>query len=430
MTTGSKIDDFTVTINTDCGPSQEGTYWSRVWNGADAFDVENVVNGPPGSFEKFAKAVLRSRDGTDTIRAEDIPPSRPTKRAKLASKGEHPYSCTYYSSLNPSLTWKIKNHYPETVYSGTVESCFGGPSVTHLTDNDSYKIVERLKEEINGTDFDATVFLGTSHEVLRMLTKNALKIAAAGRYLKSGNVRAAARALGGIAPKRNTSRFYNKYDARRQFPYKSAEWVASHWLELRYGWEPLFKDIHAGAKFIENQLSAPFSKTYRASVKGSWDSFVQSPFFPQATSVARGQIIAILSEEPSNIAKLGLLDPENLAWELTPFSFVADWFLPIGEYLSARSYASHLRGRFIQTTKVKTVQLGGPINPPGFPYDITGGENYYFKQTSLVRTVGEGIQVPQPDFKSLDKALSYRHTQNAVALVVSIFSPKLRRAVT
>lgn len=31
---------------------------------------------------------------------------------------------------------------------------------------------------------------------------------------------------------------------------------------------------------------------------------------------------------------LGLLDPLTLAWELIPFSFVVDWFLPVGTYLS------------------------------------------------------------------------------------------------
>jgi hypothetical protein len=31
----------------------------------------------------------------------------------------------------------------------------------------------------------------------------------------------------------------------------------------------------------------------------------------------------------------GLVNPFEVAWEIVPFSFVADWFLPIGRYLSA-----------------------------------------------------------------------------------------------
>lgn len=32
--------------------------------------------------------------------------------------------------------------------------------------------------------------------------------------------------------------------------------------------------------------------------------------------------------------RFGLLNPLSVAWELMPLSFVADWFLPIGSYLS------------------------------------------------------------------------------------------------
>lgn len=34
-------------------------------------------------------------------------------------------------------------------------------------------------------------------------------------------------------------------------------------------------------------------------------------------------------------AKVGLTNPLSVAWELIPFSFVVDWFLPIGKYLDA-----------------------------------------------------------------------------------------------
>jgi hypothetical protein len=37
------------------------------------------------------------------------------------------------------------------------------------------------------------------------------------------------------------------------------------------------------------------------------------------------------------LAQTGFTNPVNLAWELLPFSFVVDWFLPIGPYLEALS---------------------------------------------------------------------------------------------
>lgn len=38
--------------------------------------------------------------------------------------------------------------------------------------------------------------------------------------------------------------------------------------------------------------------------------------------------------------RFGLLNPLEVIWELVPFSFVADWFLPIGDYLSALDASS------------------------------------------------------------------------------------------
>jgi hypothetical protein len=31
---------------------------------------------------------------------------------------------------------------------------------------------------------------------------------------------------------------------------------------------------------------------------------------------------------------VGLLNPATVAWELVPYSFIADWFVPVGDYLT------------------------------------------------------------------------------------------------
>jgi len=32
---------------------------------------------------------------------------------------------------------------------------------------------------------------------------------------------------------------------------------------------------------------------------------------------------------------MGLINPAEVAWELTPWSFVVDWFIPVGNFLEA-----------------------------------------------------------------------------------------------
>jgi len=54
------------------------------------------------------------------------------------------------------------------------------------------------------------------------------------------------------------------------------------------------------------------------------------------------QTKAWLEVEASNttlmrLEQFGLANPAALAWELIPFSFVADWFVGVGDYLNAQT---------------------------------------------------------------------------------------------
>jgi hypothetical protein len=64
-------------------------------------------------------------------------------------------------------------------------------------------------------------------------------------------------------------------------------------------------------------------------------------------------------------ARLGLLNPAEVIWELVPFSFVADWFLPIGDYLSALDAPmrfSHVGGTIGHRLQTKMTTLATRVN--------------------------------------------------------------------
>jgi hypothetical protein len=112
-----------------------------------------------------------------------------------------------------------------------------------------------------------------------------------------------------------------------------------------------------------------------------------------------------------------LLDPEVVMWNLVPFSFLADWAIPLSDWLTARGFAQGLDATFITSNK----RTGVAYEPQGkglFKSDPSDGEAL-FSRVLFDRTVSSTLAVPKPTTTPLAKALSWRHMTNAVALLIS-----------
>jgi hypothetical protein len=118
------------------------------------------------------------------------------------------------------------------------------------------------------------------------------------------------------------------------------------WLELQYGWKPLLKDIHDAAEALALNYNRPSNRiskvTAKSNEKTQWSEyrrFSETP--PQGCNVvyelSANYRMTVLFEQDSNVKAVqtvGLTNPLTVAWELVPYSFVVDWFLPIGDYLN------------------------------------------------------------------------------------------------
>jgi hypothetical protein len=138
----------------------------------------------------------------------------------------------------------------------------------------------------------------------------------------------------------------------------------------------------------------------------------------------RAQLIARLSEVDT-VKLVGLLDPASVAWELLPYSFVVDWFIPIGQYLAARALPNALTGVFV-TTKTRLVEChvtGLADSDNGIVKNVYMAPPGRTDATDLTvtRTVSTTLTVPLPTWKTLDKVASWQHAANAVALLSQRF---------
>lgn len=394
-----------------------GTYKNKTWSGADS---PKSAKPPLGPKRYYTIIDRRGRRVTKWFR------NKPLKR--LTKKQPNSYDMSAVTDSQPAgsivataIRWSdgavlavdnYSNVPPTYFLSGGWPAYAGSPPPFDA--NDDIKLIGKLKEQIRGQDFNLGVFLGEGHQTLRLIGDSAIKLARGYRSFKRGDIAGAMKDL-------SRSPFGNQVRTKRTL-------AGNNWLELQYGWLPLLKDVQEGAKAIAHILNAPFIQRYSASItkksgKHTWD--VGSRIvYSTAVGISRKRIIAMVSEQESVPQLLGLLDPELVAWELVPFSFVADWVAPIGPYLEARAFASRLKGTFVTTSTYRRI-LSGPIGQDWnmgsyywkFEPAFSGTELNSFSMSRVVSTV---LNVPMPVVKPVDKILSLGHCLNGLALLSAI----------
>lgn len=330
--------------------------------------------------------------------------------------------------LNPDGTERFNNYsmFKEkytVVRNKTYDTYCAGSSLlpARWTNNDFLNLQSKLIEAVKGHDFNAGVALGTANQTLRLLSDTALRFVSSIRALKRGDIPKALAHLG-VSPRRQHKR-------RRPPPANQSD-LASLWLELQYGWKPLFKDMFEAAKAMEKSISSkPRRARIRVNSKKEYtvDYSNQNPYHSESTQVEKGMLMVELLEQLSTPHALGLFDPASVAWELQPFSFIFDWFIPIGTYLAAINQIPAINGRFIYTTsKWCYTTCWGTPGPPG-------SQNSYYLDCStfqdtytLSRECTLSLKVPKPEFKPLDLALSTAHLKNALALLVVLVTGNKR----
>lgn len=210
--------------------------------------------------------------------------------------------------------------------------------------------------------------------------------------------------------------------------------LANYWLELQYGWKPLLSDVHSA---VTNLMGKNNDRGRIHVTAGSQDRFYESREIPDSTLGINVFIERVLKgvtnvkvrldyEQDDNptlrtLAQTGLANPIDLAWELLPFSFVVDWFIPIGDYFNCLD--ATLGWQFLGGTQSimqrMNVRAGAArsIDPAFFgPVFTTGKKGSYF---NMSRSVYSSSPLPErPHFS--DKSSSM-HVANGIALLASVF---------
>lgn len=119
--------------------------------------------------------------------------------------------------------------------------------------------------------------------------------------------------------------------------------IANGWLQWQYGWKPLVSDVF---NVLDERNRLVLNNMEKFRVRRTRPIMVDQlvlknvPFLGSQAPVrvfGKGKAsceIAIAIDIPAfDLARWTSLNPVSIAWELTPYSFVFDWFLDVGSYL-------------------------------------------------------------------------------------------------
>lgn len=253
---------------------------------------------------------------------------------------------SWYRSL-PRRSVPLQYRFAKFLGNGNVFPDSWGTSVDRfyrpdLSDLNHVKAYERLKGSIGETS-SLGVNLAEYEQSVSMIANRAGQLLRSYRALRRGNVGLALREVGLSSKSGNR---FKKIDPKR-VPGQ----LSSIWLELHFGWVPLMQDIFNATDVLQRGLP-PFKVRGRAKFSVE-DFFSDSNVDIYTLHTERCQLSGRLHVTNPNLLRanqLGLTNPAVIVWELVPFSFVVDWFLPVGNFLSQSTDLMGLDFRDSSTT--------------------------------------------------------------------------------
>jgi len=195
--------------------------------------------------------------------------------------------------------------------------------------------------------------------------------------------------------------------------------IKDQWLSWQYGWRPLLQDIYDGCELVRNGLKSGSFCYARKRVTEDYglppNPGNKSTWLVQGESLV-GCEVALWADVSAPwlamVESLGFINPLALAWEELPFSFIIDWFAPVGTFLAALTAPIGIR--FLSGTRTTkswmSIDVQCVIESPAYG-DLP---RVKFRNISMLREPYSNFPVPMLYVKS---PYSSTHLENALALL-------------
>lgn len=197
--------------------------------------------------------------------------------------------------------------------------------------------------------------------------------------------------------------------------------VASAELTIAFGIAPLLGDIHASLEQLQTALSKPLirrmvvTKSARADVVTSYGDQSGKAHW----KLTRSNRAVVYVRLNPNHCDFTMGNPLEVAWELVPFSFVVDWMIPVGDYLSALdalkgvdSITGTLTEKLYRTGRDDRLgyHSGNPAWPMDFVQQVGRAHRVYHEREVL-------SSIPLPRVPTWNPSKSWKSVMHGAALL-------------
>jgi len=285
----------------------------------------------------------------DTTR---INPQSFTKQLIVNSKKSLSYN--YWSPSFRTMNIRVQYSYGQTPYI-TDKPGYPNPYVLTSTDPNPWSLtdgraLEKVLNQARGSHANLSVDLAEGGQTIAMLRK-ATQLRRTVLEFATNVVK------------------QKKYRKMRPGPTQNQrrlDYVNGKWLEYRYGWMPLVSSLYDLVDAIrKDRVSGPVLLTGRAGRKdeslyvdirpGSVGKVQTKLFIDQSNRTEYGVYFSLPASQ-FQFADFTSLNPALVAWELVPFSFIADWFVGVGQCLENWENYFLFRNNFVRGWKTRTTK--------------------------------------------------------------------------
>ncbi len=391
MTTGS--------ITTGPRLITDHIHYAKEWQGGDGSTITTRYSSYP-KWNVYTMASARFRSGNPNKLGRRVPPTNPityvTNHA-WAALGTSVPGLTGYSGIRADGT--VNSTWPASLFS----QIWGA--------NEESALLAKLLKKIKGHELNLGPSLAEVDKLATTVHSTIKNIVYGVNDLKHLRFSQFARRFGARPPSKKRVEKLRTSD------------IPARFLEMRYAWEPTIKDAYEAAKAFE-QISKGPKQTYNRATRRRKISGTYRTNYCTVPQVAEAQRTYLFEmyEEMSFARQIGLANPLEIVWERLPWSFVIDWFIPIGTYLELIGQIPFLKGRWCRTSSIRwktagTFKLDVAGQTPELPYVDVDWERFHLERVITFSFPS----VPFPKIKVFG-AIHGKRIGNAIALASQIVS--------